>query len=437
MMQLFLGTSKVDITPEHPIELAGYAHRQTPSEDVKSRLYLRAFYFAWHQGKEETKQAVLLIGDLIWWGSDYVSLLKREIKKEWGIEWDAIILHATHNHSGPQTSSHFTAYLGKADEHYLEFLKLQLREAIESARNNTEAVAIKRAATTCHIGMNRRRSDHGKIVMAPNRDGVIDSEVVLLKFLTASGNMKALLTHYTCHPTTTGDNAISSEFPGHAMAVLEESYNQGFIAGYLQGCCGDIRPALIKEGEFYRGKQEDIERLGMKLAKKIDGVLTNGQWSKVEVEEFQVHSSEIRLAFYDQPCFEDTIQPVELKSEWKRAVQKKFYLGQGNTVPLRMTLWKISSNLSFLTFNAEVVAEYGLQLKEKYDGKIIPLPYSNGMIGYVPTANQISEGGYEAIESCSYFALPSPFSKEIEMEIYRGIDELILKGERLSNGIQP
>lgn len=117
-------------------------------------------------------------------------------------------------------------------------------------------------------------------------------------------------------------------------------------------------------------------------------------------------------------------------------MQKKFF-GQGNTVPLRMTLWKISSNLSFLTFNAEVVAEYGLQLKEKYDGKIIPLPYSNGMIGYVPTANQISEGGYEAIESCSYFALPSPFSKEIEKEIYRGIDELILKGEWLSNGIQP
>ncbi|SDN08910.1 Neutral/alkaline non-lysosomal ceramidase, N-terminal [Fictibacillus solisalsi] len=435
-MQLFLGTSTVDITPEHPIELAGYAHRQTPFEEVKSRLNLRTFYFSWHQGKEETKHGVLLIGDLIWWGSDYVSLLKKEIKKEWGIESDAIILHATHNHSGPQTSSHFTAYLGKADEHYLRFLKLQLREAIESARNNIEAVTIKRAATNCHIGMNRRRSDHGKIVMAPNPDGVIDSEVILLQFLTVTGNMKALLTHYTCHPTTTGDNAVSSEFPGHAMTVLEESYNQRFVAGYLQGCCGDIRPALIKDGQFYRGKQEDIERLGMKLAKKIDEVLTNGQWSGVEVEEFQVHSSEIRLEFYDQHGFEETIQPVEMKSEWKRAVQKKFF-GQGNTVPLQMTLWKISSSLSFLAFNAEVVTEYGLQLKEKYEGKIIPLPYSNGMIGYVPTANQISEGGYEAIESCYYFALPSPFSKEIEMEIYRGIDELILKGEQLSNGIQP
>jgi hypothetical protein len=36
------------------------------------------------------------------------------------------------------------------------------------------------------------------------------------------------------------------------------------------------------------------------------------------------------------------------------------------------------------------------------------------MIGYICTANQISEGGYEPIGSAQYFALAGTYKEEIE-----------------------
>jgi hypothetical protein len=47
------------------------------------------------------------------------------------------------------------------------------------------------------------------------------------------------------------------------------------------------------------------------------------------------------------------------------------------------------------------------------------------MIGYVPTAQQLAEGGYEAEGSCPYFGLPGPFDPRIEGLIRRAIDELV------------
>ena len=45
------------------------------------------------------------------------------------------------------------------------------------------------------------------------------------------------------------------------------------MAAYLQGCCGDIRPALVRDDQFYRGDAGDVRRLGAELADAISTVL--------------------------------------------------------------------------------------------------------------------------------------------------------------------
>jgi len=47
------------------------------------------------------------------------------------------------------------------------------------------------------------------------------------------------------------------------------------------------------------------------------------------------------------------------------------------------------------------------------------------MIGYVPTAAQLAEGGYEPDGSTRYFLLPSGFSPVIERDVRQAFEHLI------------
>ncbi|WP_171636559.1 hypothetical protein [Paenibacillus plantarum] len=47
------------------------------------------------------------------------------------------------------------------------------------------------------------------------------------------------------------------------------------------------------------------------------------------------------------------------------------------------------------------------------------------MLGYIPTAQQLVEGGYESKESVKAFGYSSYFTLEVETSIHKGILELI------------
>jgi hypothetical protein len=74
---------------------------------------------------------------------------------------------------------------------------------------------------------------------------------------------------------------------------------------------------------------------------------------------------------------------------------------------------------------AEVTTPYGLAIKARTGGATLPLPYSNGMVGYVITDDQLAHGGYEAVESALYFGLPSPFAPGIEETFAGAIDRAL------------
>lgn len=66
----------------------------------------------------------LVSADLIWWDSERMEAMRRGIRAHDGLSKNAtIVLHATHNHSGPQTSQVFSALIGEASPAYLEMLE--------------------------------------------------------------------------------------------------------------------------------------------------------------------------------------------------------------------------------------------------------------------------------------------------------------------------
>ena len=97
------------------------------------------------------------------------------------------------------------------------------------------------------------------------------------------------------------------------------------------------------------------------------------------------------------------------EENWKKWVLAK---GYPNYEVLRLVNLNIGG-INVLFYNGEVSQTYANYAKQvKPD--TISVGYSNGMIGYLMTARQIEEGGYEPCGSATYFAVAGTYSKEIE-----------------------
>jgi hypothetical protein len=364
---LALGTAKVDITPPKSVPLAGFSWRQGGFYKVTRRLYAKIFVFEQKSpAADAPKRALLVSADLICWGTDRMPMLRRNILEQYGFADDEIIMHATHNHSGPQTSQRISPAVGACDPEYVQWLERELLEGIGKALDNLEPVDVRRGIGSCGFNVNRRKLVNGEIRGEPNENGPVDREVNVVAFYRRDGSPKAVLAHYTCHPTTTDANEISSEFCGVATGKIESIFGNRTLCAYLQGCTGDVRPNLVRDGKFYRGTDEHVCRLGHTLADEIADVL-------------------------GRPMTD--VKPAPLLT--RRLVVPLKLQKPGEQVPFEMTLLRLADDLGFVAMNGEVVVEYGLLVKKKYKGKVIPLAYSNGMLGYIPTERQVHEGGYE------------------------------------------
>lgn len=371
---LQLGVSKIDITPAEPVPLAGFAHRSGSFRSVASPLFARCFWL-----EDDGAPPVLLVtADIIWWGAGITAAIRARLP---GV---CVILHATHSHSGPQTALEFAPELGVPSIEYLAALEAAVVAGAAAARENCESIRVQTGSVDVPLGIHRRKLVNGEIQMAPNPDGPVDPECTVIQFIDGHGREKALLVHATCHPTTTDASAISSEFCGHAMARLEAE--RVCTAGFLQGFCGDVRPSLIRDGAFYRGGQEEVQQLGDVLAAAVGTRLSEGL-SLRSPAPLRSFSTEVELAF-EEPGH----APVAIE----------------------MTCLRIAAGLSILTCNAEMVVEYGILAKQM---GMIPVGYTNGMIGYVTTARQLEEGGYESRGAFPYFRMPAPFARDTEARI--------------------
>jgi Neutral/alkaline non-lysosomal ceramidase. len=427
--QLWLGTSKVDITPRHPLPLAGFALRHGKTfEGIRHPLHARIFAFR-HRGADGGETTALLVSaDLLWWGSERVPALKRRIRRRWGIPEEAVLFHGTHTHSGPQTSDRFSALLGEHDPDYIAQLEHWVMEGIAEAMNNQEPVSAEFGTGRSYLGVNRRLMVDGQCLAQANKDGPFDPTLRVVRFWSDSGRAKAILVHYACHPTVTPENAVSSEFCGVAMDILERTIGGGVVSGYVQGWCGDINP--VKRGQlFFDGTDKDVRRFARRLADSVLRVL-GGPMRTLDASPLAAKSMTVEAPLQKLPTIEELRQWVDepwVKGDWSRRLLAEPERLKPH-LPLEITLLTLADGWRLLAANSEVVTEYGLYVKSIGGEGVWPIGYTNGMIGYVPTAKQIDEGGYEALWSTEYFLMPAPFAHEVE-PMFRGAIRALVESE--------
>src|SRR6266568_5870452 len=92
-----VGVAKIDITPDYPIRLTGYASRKTESEGVAQRIWARALAI----GSDRDGPAILITVDNCGVPGNVRDDVVKRLKKEKRIAPDHIAICSTHTHSAP------------------------------------------------------------------------------------------------------------------------------------------------------------------------------------------------------------------------------------------------------------------------------------------------------------------------------------------------
>ena len=414
-----IGSFKTDITPPVGYLLSGHTARNKPSKKIHDPLYLKCVSIS--NGNETV---FIITSDLIGFPSEFVKSVKDEIYKKLKINPSKILITASHTHTGPIIEDSYY-YSEKPLPDYISLLKKKIIGGIIHCLNDQEEGIIKFGKGNINIGIvNRRKKTRDGIKMMPNFDGPIDDEVSVIKFERKDGIPKVIFFNYSCHPTTLSTDIyeISADYPGVAQREVE-NYYKGAIGMFSNGCCGDVRPAIIENGKFKGGNFNDTERMGKILFSKVVEIC--------EKSEFIENSNIISILNNFKFPLEKRLIPKNVKElenvckiykekfninvleNWLKFMQYKLKRKEKfkDYVEGKLHVIKIGE-ISILGLPGEVMVEIGLKLKKEKKNLII-CGYSNGSIGYIPTKNGLKEGGYE-ISSFIYKLYPAPYSFDME-----------------------
>ena len=422
-----LGTAKATITPPLGTPLAGYAHRDHGAESVLDDLEVRVLWFEPAGAPQDA--ACIVTADLIGFDSVATAHLCDAITRTHGIQPERILLSASHTHSGPQTCANMLC-VGSLVPDVLAMVYQRILQTVDESRRHLRPVSLQVGRGRCEgYAISRRLIQDGKSIFAPNPAGVRDDDVPVITCRDIpSGEIRAVLFHYTCHPTTMGAYCITSEYPGTARRTVEQTLGNGAVAAFLPGCFGDVRPNCTYIGgkKFRSGQPEDIKEFGTALGEAVMRVIGGSQMKQVK-PGIVARKLAVELPLARQPSeaelqhFAQTGTPLE--KEWAALMLTQT---EPQVPTLMLQRLDLGEGLTLIALGGEVCCDYGWYIK-RYDANhfMIPVGYSNGLTAYIPSAHMFAEGGYEVDESTLDYGLPSPFKPQIEGIIQAGIQSLM------------
>ena len=356
---------------------------------------------------------ILITADIIWFSDKSVRLVREYISKEQNLEIEKIVLSASHTHGtpNPEISINTPAYSQDFDNYIIAALLECYNTAIKKPEKIITMV-FKRFLNH-EFSINRRKSALSfkkgfkyKMQNLPNFSKKVDESIDLIDLINIkTRKIEGSIIKVNCHPVSAPKNTMGADYIGKIKNNLKKRSNVIF---FLQGFCGDIRPKMIKQDKtikdyfitFLVGKR--FRKPNAKDSKEISNSVVRSVVN-AEKEKYSFSISNIGDAREIK---------YGLKLEDGSIFKKK----------LNILVWNWGK-LIIIFLNGEILSGYNVSQHKK--NTIICVGYANGMIGYLPTAEDIVKGGYEVDKSRKNFNIGSRISKVNEVGIKKKITKML------------
>src|SRR5581483_5283421 len=266
---MYLGVGKAVITPPLGTPLAGFGHRDHGAESVRDDLEVRAL---WLQEEAADDALCLVAADIIGFDDALTGRLRAEMQARYALPPERLLLAASHTHSGPATCEK-TVGVGQVVPEVVAMVLQRILDAVAEARSELRPVTLRAGRGLCAgYAVNRRLVREDGVHFVPNLDGPRDDTVTVLAYHDADDDsIRAVLFHFTCHPTVMGDYAITGDYPGVARRHIENELGNGAVAAFLPGCFGNIRAntAYLGGQSFRPGLPPDLAAFGSALGSEV------------------------------------------------------------------------------------------------------------------------------------------------------------------------
>ena len=420
-----IGVASIDITPEHPIRLAGYASRKkTESEGVMHGLSAKALAF----GRDDQGPSLFITVDLVGIPGHITANLAKELSKTIGVDASRLVISSSHTHGGPEVGNLLNILQYRGKDGFSDSL-LALDQMIHISQYTIQ-LAEKLKAVALAAMKDRTPSllawGQGQANFAKNRrtqGGPVDPSLPIMKVSDPDGKLRAVLVNYACHGTTMDGNinVIHNDWIGEAQKLIEANH-PGAVAMIAIGCGADANPQP-------RGKLEHTTLHGKEISDNVDKLLASPLQPLTSPPVGKIKW--VKLPFAHVPTVPELIKQSEdnsIKGYYARLALDR--IARGHAIPADLTYpvqtWTFGDDLAMINLAGEVVVDYSVRLKNELGAEKLWInAYANDVPCYIASRRVIREGGYEAESSMYYYDKPSPFVEEVEDIIISAVHDLL------------
>ncbi|MCU1489218.1 MAG: hypothetical protein JWM85_623 [Acidimicrobiaceae bacterium] len=471
---LLAGVARIDITPPMPADCMGFVRRSEPATGVLAPLTATALVLEDSDGN----RAVIVAMDLVALGCAQADKMREMVASAVGASPDAVFLNYSHTHAGPHVTEGSLRKLGgsmrtifEKERLYIQSLPYEIVGVATLAAR--DLIPVRLAAGSIEvpgISANRReRTEDGRTILGWNPDAPLDDELIVLKLATESGETLAIVANFACHPVVLGGENpnVGPDFPGALRSLVES--NLGGKCLFLAGAAGNVLPL---EGFHEEAGPEVVfgERLGyaaMHVAAQTFPYSTHVErldygsvtpislyrrvpddpqrpqkisWGAVradlplkplptleEVEKLLEGYRSTWQEAVDAGKPQSALNPLDYHVQWAENSVARLKSGEVIETSVSAYVQAIRiGDLAIVGLPGEPFNEIGRAVK---DASVAPFTlfagYSNGYVGYFPTAAEYPYGGYEPSYSHHNTELLEQVAPESEDILVRSCIEAI------------
>lgn len=441
MGSLYAVFCEADITPEPGTCLSGWITPLRPAEVVRDPVMAHIGILS-----EDFGSLAIISLDILSISAADSDDLRNRVETTCGIPFDAVMIAATHSHTGPAVAN---LPATPSDRAYVE--KMKEAVVLAAARAVKQLVPARLGGTSGFEGrlsFNRRYIRKDGIVRThpvpadPGMlcaEGPVDTQLGVLCVRNMTGKAMGYFINFACHPCYYGGlRIVTANYPGSISRYIKLHEGPQCVSVFLNGACGDVH----HDNPVNPDSGTDMETMGYILANSAFELALRAEYSsKIQIgtaiQKIKLPLRVLTPHMLAQSRMQLEGGAAELDPRWQRFGPDEVYaasilelderIRKSPFTEISIQALKIGET-ALAAIPAELFAWLGIRIKTESRIKpVYVVSCANGMVGYAATKDAYSRGGYE-VTPCIWSKLEPGAGETIVEAALEAIHALQHKG---------